>query len=155
MKVITVKSPAKLNLHLRILRRRPDGYHDLLTLFHRISLHDTIRIRKARSGFKLTTNQSDLETGEGNLITKAYRMLQERFPRLDGVAVRLDKKIPLGAGLGGGSSNAAHFLLGMKKLFRLKISLPELMKMGKRLGRTCRSFFSGPVRRWLGGSGKR
>ncbi|OQA40175.1 MAG: 4-diphosphocytidyl-2-C-methyl-D-erythritol kinase [Candidatus Omnitrophica bacterium ADurb.Bin314] len=134
MKSLVLKSPAKLNLHLRILRRRPDGYHDLLTVFHRISLCDTIRIRKTRGDFRLTTNLPGLETGEGNLITKAYRLLQARFPDLGGVSVRLDKKIPPGAGLGGGSSNAAHFLLGMKKMFRLGIPETELLKMGKKLG---------------------
>lgn len=134
MKTLTLKSPAKLNLHLRIIRKRPDGYHELLTLFHRISLADTIVIRKRSKGFKLTTNISSLETGESNLITKAYRALQLRFPGLGGVSVRLTKRIPLGAGLGGGSSNAAFFLLGMKKFFRLRISHKELFKMGQELG---------------------
>jgi len=134
LNAITVKSPAKVNLHLRILHKRSDGYHELLTLFHRISLVDTIVIRKKPEGFRLTTNIPSLETGEGNLITKAYRVLQKRFPRLGGVSVRLTKRIPLGAGLGGGSSNAAFFLLGMKKLFRLKISYKELFTMGETLG---------------------
>jgi len=134
MKEIILKSPAKLNLHLRILGKRPDGYHKLLTLFHRISLADTIVIRKSQESFKLTTNIPSLETGEGNLITKAYRALQKKFPGLSGVSVRLVKRIPLGAGLGGGSSNAACFLLGMKKLFRLKISRKDLFSIGKKLG---------------------
>ncbi|MFA5160593.1 MAG: 4-(cytidine 5'-diphospho)-2-C-methyl-D-erythritol kinase, partial [Candidatus Omnitrophota bacterium] len=133
MKKIILKSPAKLNLHLRILGKRSDGYHELLTLFHRISLADTIIIRKNSGSFKLTTNIPSLETGEGNLITKAYRALQKKFPKLGGVSVRLTKRIPLGAGLGGGSSNAAFFLLGMKKLFGLKISSKELFAMGKKL----------------------
>jgi 4-diphosphocytidyl-2-C-methyl-D-erythritol kinase len=105
-----------------------------LTLFQRISLSDTIRIRKIKRGFQLSCNHPKLRKTEDNIIFKAYQMLAEKFPRLGGVSVRLRKKIPLGAGLGGGSSNAAHFLLGMKKLFRLKISLPELLRMGKRLG---------------------
>lgn len=134
MHTLTIQSPAKLNLHLRILGKRPDGYHDLLTLFHRISLADTIRIRKSLRPFKLTTNIPSLETGENNLITKAYRLLQQRYPNLGGVSVHLTKRIPLGGGLGGGSSNAAFFLLGMKRLFRLNLSLPELLKMGKKLG---------------------
>ena len=134
MNNITIQSPAKLNLHLKVLRKRPDGYHDLLTLFHRISLSDTITIQKRKKGFRLSTNRRGLETGEGSLITKAYRSLQKKFPELGGVSVRLEKKIPLGAGLGGGSSNAAHFLLGMKKLFRLRISRKELFKIGKTLG---------------------
>ncbi|MFA5168600.1 MAG: 4-(cytidine 5'-diphospho)-2-C-methyl-D-erythritol kinase [Candidatus Omnitrophota bacterium] len=134
MRSLTLQSPAKLNLHLRILGKRTDGYHELLTLFHRVSLADAIIIRKNSGGFKLTTNISSLETGEGNLITKAYRALQKKFPKLGGVSVRLAKRIPPGAGLGGGSSNAAFFLLGMKKLFGLKISSKELFAMGKKLG---------------------
>jgi 4-diphosphocytidyl-2-C-methyl-D-erythritol kinase len=134
MNAITVKSPAKLNLHLRILGKRSDGYHELLTLFHRISLADTITIRKISKSFRLTTNVPSLETGEGNIITKAYRELQKRFPEVGGVSVRLTKRIPLGAGLGGGSSNAAFFLSGMKKLFRLRISAQELFSIGKKLG---------------------
>ena len=134
MNAITVKSPAKLNLHLRIIRKRPDGYHELLTLFHRISLADMICLQKNPWGFRLTTNRLQLETGEGNLITKAYRALQKEFPKLGGVSVRLTKRIPLGGGLGGGSSNAACFLLGMKKLFGLRISTKKLSAIGKRLG---------------------
>jgi 4-diphosphocytidyl-2-C-methyl-D-erythritol kinase len=143
LNAITILSPAKLNLHLRILGKRPDGYHKLLTLFHRISLADTIVIRKISNGFKLTTNIPSLETGEGNLIARAYRVLQARFPGLGGVSVRLIKRIPLGAGLGGGSSNAACFLLGMKKLFGLKISFRELSAMGKTLGADVPFFLSG------------
>ena len=142
MKAITLKSPAKLNLHLRIIRRRKDGYHELLTLFHRISLADTIAMRKNSRGFRLTTNIPSLETGEGNLITKAYRALQKKFPGLGGVSVRLIKRIPLGAGLGGGSSNAANFLLGMKRLFRLRISQKEFSLMGKSLGADVPFFLS-------------
>ncbi len=134
MEKIILKSPAKLNLHLRVLGKQANGYHKLLTLFHRISFADTIVIRKAPKGFKLTTNLPSLETGEGNIITKAYRALQKKFPELGGVSVRLTKRIPVGAGLGGGSSNAAFFLLGMKKLFRLKIPSKELFAIGKKLG---------------------
>ena len=142
MKKIILKSPAKLNLHLRSLGKQPDGYHKLLTIFHRISLADTITIRKNSQGFKLTTNIPSLETGEGNLITKAYRALQKEFPKLGGVSVKLTKRIPLGAGLGGGSSNAAFFLLGMKRLFRLKISPRELFAIGKSLGADVPFFLS-------------
>jgi 4-diphosphocytidyl-2-C-methyl-D-erythritol kinase len=155
MKKIVLKSPAKLNLHLRILGQRPDGYHELLTLFHRISLADTIVIRKTSGGFKLTTNLSSLETGEGNLITKAYRALQAKFPGLGGVSVRLTKRIPLGAGLGGGSSNAAFFLLGMKKLFRLKISLKELFALGKKLGADVPFFLSDAMQAMAWGVGEK
>lgn len=134
MKSLTLKSPAKINLSLRILRRRPDGYHDLVTLFHRISLSDTLTLMKQKEGFSLRCSDKTLPAGEGNLITKAYRLLQTKMPGLGGVSVVLKKKIPVGAGLGGGSSNAGHFLLGMKKLYGLKISQKELLVLGSRLG---------------------
>jgi len=143
MNTLTVKSPAKLNLHLRILGKRPDGYHDLLTVFHRISLADTIRLQKKPHGFKLATNIPELETGEDNLITKAYRLLQKKCPSVGGVSVRLTKRIPLGGGLGGGSSNAAYFLLGMKKLYKLRVSQEQLLRMGRKLGADVPFFISG------------
>lgn len=134
MRSLTLLSPAKLNLYLRITGRRPDGYHNLVTLFHRISLADTLRLTKTPSGFFLKCSDPSLPINESNLITKAYRLLQARFPGLGGVRVHLKKRIPVGAGLGGGSSNAAFFLLGMKRLYRLRISGPELLKLGGRLG---------------------
>lgn len=135
MRSLTLSSPAKINLYLKVIHKRPDGYHQLVTLFHRISLKDTLRLEKAKPGiFSLLTNRRELSTGENNLITQAYRLLRKRFPKIGGVKVRLNKKIPIGGGLGGGSSNAAFFLLGMKKLYRLKISEKELQSIGKRLG---------------------
>lgn len=134
MRSLILKSPAKLNLFLRITGRRPDGYHNLLTLFHRISLADTLRLTKTAEDFSLTCGDSRVPTDERNLITKAYRLLQARFPALAGVRVDLKKRIPIGAGLGGGSSNAAAFLLGMKKLCRLPVSNAGLLKLGARLG---------------------
>jgi len=134
MDSLTLKSPAKLNLHLRILGKRRDGYHSLLSLFHRISLADALSLKKRKRGFVLKTNHPKLPTDERNIVTKAYRLLQKEFPNLEGVSVRLTKKIPMEAGLGGGSSNAASFLLGMKRLYGLKISQKRLLVLGKRLG---------------------
>ena len=134
MRSLTLKSPAKINLALKILRRRSDGYHDLVTLFHRISLADTLRLQRIKTGFRLRCSNPDLPVDETNLVTKAYRLLQREIPDLGGVAVSLKKQIPMGAGLGGGSSNAAFFLLGMKRLYRLKISGKRLLRLGGKLG---------------------
>jgi 4-diphosphocytidyl-2-C-methyl-D-erythritol kinase len=134
MKSLTLSSPAKINLYLKVIRRRPDGYHELLTLFHRIALSDSLRLKKNKNGFVLKCSDKNLSVGENNLVTKAYRALQQRFPQLGGASVYLKKNIPMGAGLGGGSSNAATMLLGMKKLYDLKITLAELVKIGKQLG---------------------
>ena len=84
-----------------------------------------------------------LSSGEDNIITRAYRMLQKKFPKLGGVSVSLQKKIPMGAGLGGGSSNAATFLLGMKKLYGFKLSQKELLRMGAQLGADVPFFLCG------------
>ena len=146
MNSLHLKSPAKLNLFLKIIRRRPpaggeatrqgrsDGYHELVTLFHRISLFDTLRLKKIPTGFSLRSSNPELSCGEDNLITRAYRELQKVYPKLGGVSVYLTKKIPMGGGLGGGSGNAATFLLGMKKLYKLPISRMQLVKIGARLG---------------------
>jgi 4-diphosphocytidyl-2-C-methyl-D-erythritol kinase len=129
-----VKSPAKLNLYLEVLGKRKDGYHELHTLFHRISLCDTLVIKKRKEGFFLKSDLKELPTDESNLITKAYRLLQSCFPDLGGVDVKLKKKIPVGAGLGGGSSNAASFLLAMNCLYSLGLTSKRLLVMARQLG---------------------
>ncbi|MBI3307248.1 MAG: 4-(cytidine 5'-diphospho)-2-C-methyl-D-erythritol kinase [Candidatus Omnitrophica bacterium] len=134
MRSLTLSSPAKVNLYLRVVGRESNGYHRLVTLFHRISLQDKLRLAKQSSGFSLTCSNPSLSLGEDNLITRAYRLFKKSFPRLGGVRVHLTKRIPMGGGLGGGSSNAAFFLLGMKKLYGLKITRNRLMEMGKTLG---------------------
>lgn len=135
MNSISVYSPAKLNLYLRVLGRRSDGYHELVTLFHRISLKDRITIKKIKKPvFILKTNHTELHRQNDNLIYKAYQALKRIKRWQGGVQVKLDKKIPIGAGLGGGSSNAAHFLLAMNRLFRLKLSRGKLVQLGVNLG---------------------
>ncbi len=135
MNSISVYSPAKLNLHLRVLGRRPDGYHELFTLFHRISLKDCITIKKvAKPAFSLKTNHSQLHRPNENLIYKAYQALRHIKRWQGGIEVKLDKKIPIAAGLGGGSTNAASFLMAMNRLFRLKLSRKTLVKLGSKLG---------------------
>ncbi len=134
MKSLTLPSYAKLNLYLKVVGRRPNGYHDLVTIFHRISLKDTLRLRKRPWGFSLKISEARLSAGEDNLITKAYRELQSECPRIGGVSVFLNKKIPIGAGLGGGSSNAAAFILGVNRLFGLGLSKARMMKLGAKLG---------------------
>ncbi len=133
MRSLTVQSYAKLNLGLWIVNRRADGHHNLVTLFHRISLADTLRLKKS-STFSLRCSDPRLPTGEKNLITQAYRLLQKKFKKLGGVSVHLLKKIPAGGGLGGGSSNAAAFLLAMKKLYGLRVGKQQLMRWGAELG---------------------
>jgi 4-diphosphocytidyl-2-C-methyl-D-erythritol kinase len=142
MRFLTLASPAKLNLVLRILGRRPDGYHDLCTLFHRISLCDTLYLKKRKEGVRLLCSHPRVPK-RNNLVVRAFRLLKARRPFPGGVTVRLTKRIPVGGGLGGGSGNAAAFLVGMNRLFRLGLSLKELMELGGELGSDIPFFISG------------
>ncbi|HXV28574.1 MAG TPA: 4-(cytidine 5'-diphospho)-2-C-methyl-D-erythritol kinase [bacterium] len=142
MHSLTLASPAKLNLFLRVVGRYPDGYHKIVTLFHRISLADTLRLKKRAHGFSLTCSDRRLPTDERNIVTRAYRLLRKEIPDMGGVSVQLTKRIPAGGGLGGGSSNAAHFLLGITQLYRLSLDPRRLERMGKALGADVPFFLS-------------
>lgn len=110
-RAITLASPAKINLFLEILRRRPDGYHTLSTVFQEITLADTLQARvSSGAGLSLTTDAPGLKTDNTNLILRAAQAFKDRFPRTPPLHFFLKKRIPIGAGLGGGSSNAATAL---------------------------------------------
>ena len=135
MRSLTISSPAKVNLVLKVLGRRPDGYHELLTIFHRISLCDQLTLCKiSRPEFRLIVSHPKLKRTHDNIIYKAYQSLRKTAHWEGGVEVKLKKNIPVAAGLGGGSSNAAYFLLGMNRLFNLKLSLKKLARVGAKLG---------------------
>ena len=127
-------SPAKINLFLNVLCRRADGYHELETLFERISLGDVIFLKLIPSGIRLQTNSTNIPQGPKNLVWRAATLLQNRYGVKKGVAIRLQKKIPVAAGLGGGSSNAATVLLGLNRLWKLKLSQKELLGLAAELG---------------------
>jgi 4-diphosphocytidyl-2-C-methyl-D-erythritol kinase len=133
---MTLLAPAKVNLTLRILGRRPDGYHDLESLVQKVSLYDRLTFSDADDGvIELTCDDPTLPTDSGNLVWRAADLLRERFaPPGRGVRIRLEKRIPHGAGLGGGSSDAATTLLGLNSLWDLKLSREVLSDLGARLG---------------------
>lgn len=135
MPSLTVVSPAKINLALRVLGKRPDGYHDIFTLFQRISLADRITFRKIRSpGVRISCNLPEVPSGPGNLIHRAYELLRKEKGLRGGIEVELAKRIPLGGGLGGGSSNAAAALKSLNRLYSLGLRNDELLFLGKQLG---------------------
>src|SRR3989338_6067736 len=135
MKSLTVSAPAKVNLFLQVLGRRRDGFHELLTVFHRISLKDRLTLKKIQGPeFRLRTTHPKLKRISENLIYKAYRELHRVRGWKGGVEVFLKKNIPISAGLGGGSSDAAHFLLAMNRLFNLHLSSQTLSRIGAKLG---------------------
>ena len=134
-KTVKLESFAKVNLILRVLRRREDGYHDIKTIFQKISLHDTLWFTLKRTGgVSISTNDLTLPTGEGNLVHRAALLVLNRADYKGGVEVRIRKKIPIAAGLGGGSSNAATTLNALNQLLRLDLPRKELMSMGLKLG---------------------
>ena len=135
---LTIYANAKVNLGLFIRGRRPDGYHELQTVFVPVlDLYDVLTLTQtptvaeptlAVTGITLAGNVND------NLCMRAWHLLKQRVPELPAVTMQLEKRIPAGAGLGGGSSDAAHVLLGLNALFGLGIAEAELRQLGQRLG---------------------
>ena len=134
MKEISVKALAKINLGLDVVRRREDGYHEVKMVMQTIHLFDRLEMKKTAGGITMTTNLSFLPTNENNLVYKAARLLQEEFALTDGISVKLTKRIPVAAGMAGGSTDAAAMLYAMNQLYDLGLSRRELMKRGVQIG---------------------
>jgi 4-diphosphocytidyl-2-C-methyl-D-erythritol kinase len=135
MNEITLKALAKINLGLDVVRRREDGYHEVRMVMQTINLYDTLAIKKnAGGGIAIRSNISFLPVNENNLVYKAGRLLMDEFGIGDGVEVELHKRIPVAAGMAGGSTDAAAMLYGMNRLFDLGLSRRELMKRGETIG---------------------
>lgn len=127
-------SPCKVNLLLNILGRRADGFHDLETIFHPVALCDTLRFERLGGGIDFSCNDPRLPTDASNLVNRAAIAFRETAGITDGVSIQLDKRIPLAAGLGGGSGNAATTLLGLNTLFGAPLSVAQLHELASRLG---------------------
>lgn len=139
-----VHSFAKLNLYLKILSLRKDKYHNISTIFEKISLSDKIIIKKtAGSAIKVICNNPQVPTDKTNLCFRAAKLLQEEGKLKSGIEIRIIKRIPVGAGLGGGSSNASSTLLALNKLWNLKLSKKKLLSLARILGADCAFFISG------------
>jgi len=132
--VITIESPAKVNLILKVLRRREDGYHDIASLMQKVSLADEMEFTPRKEGIALACPGSDLPTGDGNLVVRAARALFAEAGFAGGVEITLRKRIPSAAGLGGGSSNAATTLTVLNSLFQFGFDRERLIGIGARLG---------------------
>jgi 4-diphosphocytidyl-2-C-methyl-D-erythritol kinase len=135
MRSTTLRSPAKLNLFLRIINKRPDGYHNLKTLFERIDLCDTIRLAPNKTGaIRIFCSHPQVPKGPKNLAYRAAHILKEEYGVSSGVDIRITKRIPVAAGLAGGSSNAATVLLGLNQIWRLALNKKKLLHHGQALG---------------------
>jgi 4-diphosphocytidyl-2-C-methyl-D-erythritol kinase len=134
MKSIELFSHAKINLRLDIVGKRKDGYHDIRTLFQKVSLRDELRITTSGSSIKVECDNHQVPANEGNLAYTAAQAIFNQYGIKDGVSISIKKNIPIAAGLGGGSSNAASTLLGINQLFGLGASTRELMRIGRDIG---------------------
>ena len=138
-------SHAKINLGLQVLNKREDGYHNLHSLFMEIDLADELSFKEA-SGLKLGIEGADLPLDENNLITKAYRLIRSKVEDVQSeYSIHLKKKIPIGGGLGGGSSNAATVLTTLNHLWELNLTEDELENMCKSLGADVPFFIRGGI----------
>ena len=132
---VTLKALAKINLGLDVLGRRDNGYHDVRMVMQTIYLYDNVTIEKTQEpGIQVETNLFYLPVNEDNIAYKAAKMLIDEFQIQSGVRITLEKHIPVAAGMAGGSSNAATVLVGMNRLFSLKLSMEDLMRRGVSLG---------------------
>lgn len=130
-----LRAMAKINLALDVLGKRPDGYHDVRMIMQTISMYDALDIQiKKESGIELSTNLPYVPADNRNLAYKAADLLMQEFHIKEGLQIRLEKFIPVSAGMAGGSSDAAAVLVGVNNLFRLGLSQEELMKRGSTLG---------------------
>jgi 4-diphosphocytidyl-2-C-methyl-D-erythritol kinase len=141
--LIAATAPAKLNLFLRVLGRHADGYHAIETLFCRTSLADRLEIRKTGAGVTLETAAEATGPAEDNLAVRAAHAVLEATRRPFGVHIHLEKHIPVGAGLGGGSSDAAATLVAVNALAGNAVPRHELMQLAARLGSDVPFFVSG------------
>ncbi len=134
MNRIELFSHAKINLRLDILCKRADGYHDIRTVFQKVSLRDELHIAISKRGIEVTCDNPQVPVNEGTLAYKAAQSMLNQYNIKDGVSIVIKKNIPVAAGLGGGSSNAASTIMGINQLFGLGATKQELMKTGSTIG---------------------
>ncbi len=135
MDSIWINAPAKINLGLDVVRRREDGYHEVRMIMQSIRLFDRLTLTKsAAPGIRLTTNLRFLPVNEDNLVYQSAKLLMDEFGIENGLDIVLEKRIPVAAGMAGGSTDAASCMLAMNRLFELKLSKKQLMKRGVTLG---------------------
>ncbi|MCL1972380.1 MAG: 4-(cytidine 5'-diphospho)-2-C-methyl-D-erythritol kinase [Endomicrobia bacterium] len=140
---ITFKAPAKINLYLEITGKRPDGYHNLESIMQTVSLYDEITVEDAPGGINLECDNKNLPSNSSNIVYKAAEAVRNRFNIQKGVKITLKKEIPTGAGLGGGSSDAAAAIKALVKLWNIKTQKTELEQIAAKLGADVAFFLTG------------
>ena len=133
MDSLTVFSPAKINLGLRITEKRDDGFHNLETIFYPINLFDELKFKKSKK-LQLNCDNESIKEVDSNLVIKAIKLLETTIEERTPVKIELSKNIPVGGGLGGGSSDAASTLKAVNELFDLNLSRKKMMELALQLG---------------------
>ena len=151
---LTLKAPAKINLYLKVVGKREDGYHDILSWMQMVGLYDVLAFRKADSGIDLRVENRSVAADRFNLVVRAAESLAKEAKTSEGASIVLTKNIPVSAGLGGGSSDAAAALVGLNRLWSLGWSRQKLADLGAGLGSDVPFFLQGPAA-WVSGRGDR
>jgi len=142
--VLKLKSKSKVNIGLRIINKRKDGFHNIHTVFQELDFHDILTISKLSSGCSFSSNVDWLDDSSDNLCIKAYNLMNENYD-IGGISISLNKIIPPGSGLGGGSSNAASIIKAINELYELKASYSDLEKISSQIGADVPFFIRGGV----------
>ena len=145
MSEVRVRAPAKVNLCLSVLGKRPDGFHELEMLMQMVGLYDEVRVSAADRGITVTCDDPAVPAGEGNIAHRAAEALLQRSGRQGGLRIRIRKRIPAAAGLGGGSSDAAAALWAGNQVLGTGLSREALAGIGAELGMDVPFFLSGPL----------
>jgi len=144
MQKISLKAYAKINIGLDIISKRPDGYHEILTIFQQIDLHDKVEL-SSRDDEKIVINSDNknVPLNQNNICYKAASLLREVVAKPSGINITIDKRIPIGAGLGGGSSDAASTLKGLIELWKISVDKNSLINLAKKIGADVPFFLKG------------
>lgn len=150
MGFMTLEAYAKINFGLQILGKREDGYHDIVTVFQEIDLHDSLSFRKTPSEVNIVSSLTTLPSDESNLIYQAFNVFKNATAISGGIDVQLEKRIPMGGGLGGGSSDAAATLKALNHLWGNRLTHKELFRLAGEIGSDVPFFLMGGTALGLG-----
>ena len=134
---------SKVNIGLKVLNQRDDGYHNIYTIFQELNFGDSIYIEKRDQGCKIISNVDWIPTDKSNICYKAYNEIKKEFSKVKGLYLKIEKKIPTGSGLGGGSANAAAVLKGINKIYKLKLTASKLEQIASEIGADVPFFIKG------------
>lgn len=134
MEALTLKAMAKVNLGLDVVRRMENGYHQVRMIMQTIDLYDELTFEKTESGISLLVDHKELPADDSNLICQSARLVAEKYPLCGGVRIHLKKRIPMAAGMAGGSTDAAATFHGLNRLFSLGMDIEEMKRLGVKIG---------------------